>query len=176
MLSPLAILLLWLYSYTKRFTVLCHLVLGLVHFLVPIFAWAAITQTLAWPPVLLGGAALCSIAGSDIVYALQDAAFDRRHKLYSIPAFLGQGLSLRLAQILHALAILLLACLGWDLQLNAIYFTGLGAMALIYALFHHRLQVASLPEINRLFFWCNCGVSLSLMLFTIGSVSWLALS
>lgn len=177
MLSPIAVLLLWIYSYTKRFTVLCHFVLGLIHFLVPIFSWAAVTANLAWPPVFLGLAALCSISAADIIYAGQDALFDRQYKLYSIPAFLSRSSSLRLAKVLHGLAFFFFILLGSLLHLNWIYFLGTALIAIIYQRLYRTLQSESISPlaINRLFFMCNSAVSLIFMFFTLGSIAWLVL-
>ena len=88
-LSPLAVLALWLYSYTKRFTWCCHLLLGMAIGLGPVGAWFAITGTPDWQPVILGMAVACWIAGFDSMYACQDIEFDRAHGLYSIPARFG---------------------------------------------------------------------------------------
>src|SRR5437763_9158924 len=96
--------LLWLlgYSFAKRFTSLAHFWLGSALMLSPIAAWIAIRGDLAWPPVLLGLAVLCWVSGFDIIYACQDADFDRATGLHSLPARLGVAGALRLAALCHA--------------------------------------------------------------------------
>ena len=106
--SLLASFLLILYSYTKRFTASCHLVLGLIHLLAPCMAFIALTGVLSLPPLLLGMSACCLIMGNDIFYAMQDLAFDKAHHLHSLPAKWGISLSACIAFSLH-----LLSCIGF---------------------------------------------------------------
>ncbi len=103
LLSPVALLVILGYSYTKRFTYLCHFVLGLGLALAPVGAYLAVTAEWALLPVLYGGIVLLWVAGFDIIYALQDEGFDREESLYSIPVRLGTVRALRLGRILHLL-------------------------------------------------------------------------
>src|SRR5439155_18464302 len=89
------------YSYTKRFTSLSHLVLGLAIGSAPLAAWIAIRGNFAWVPVLLSGAVMFSIAGFDVIYALQDTEFDRQAKLFSLPSKFGVRVALRLSTLFH---------------------------------------------------------------------------
>lgn len=114
-LSPVALLVILGYSYTKRFTPLCHLVLGLGLGLAPIGAYIALTETFAWLPVLVGVLVFCWVSGFDIIYALQDETFDRSQKLNSIPVLLGTIKALRVSELLHLVSAVLII---------AIYFTG----------------------------------------------------
>ena len=102
-LSPVALLVILGYSYTKRFTYLCHFVLGLGLGLAPVGAYLAVTAQWALLPVLYGLVVLLWVAGFDIIYALQDEEFDRREALYSIPVQLGTVGALRLGRVLHLL-------------------------------------------------------------------------
>src|SRR6195952_42945 len=102
-LAPVALFVILFYSYTKRFTPLCHLVLGLGLSLAPIGAYIAVTGKFATVPVLFSAAVLCWVSGFDIIYALQDVDFDLSQDLYSIPAVLGKTRALRVSEFLHLL-------------------------------------------------------------------------
>lgn len=168
-LAPIAVFLLWAYSYTKRFTSLCHFVLGAVQFFGPVMAWAAITGSINLPPLLIGAAIALSIAANDIVYHLMDWTFDRDYGLYSIPVRLGPRRSLFLARACHALAVVLLWEAGVHAQLPLIYFSGVLAVAVIY-LYHHRLiQNDEDGDIPTVFLRCNSWVGITLLTFTIGA-------
>ena len=108
-LSPVALLVILGYSYTKRFTALCHLVLGLGLALAPVGAFIAVTGEFALSPVLLGFVVLFWVSGFDIIYALQDESFDRELKLHSIPAAIGKHKALMVSNILHIICALLMA-------------------------------------------------------------------
>src|SRR5579862_2113666 len=110
-LSPVALAILLLYSYTKRFTWASHLVLGLSLAGAPLGAWIAVRGDVAAPPLALGGAVLLWVAGFDILYALQDVDFDRRAGLFSVPARFGVPAALGLSALLHAAMLVLLAWL-----------------------------------------------------------------
>src|SRR5688572_8149438 len=115
-LSPVALLVILGYSYTKRFTALCHLVLGLGLSLAPIGAYLAVTgefDTRSFLAILFSLTVLCWVSGFDIIYALQDEEFDRKNNLRSIPASLGKARALRVSGILHLLAAVLVITAGW---------------------------------------------------------------
>lgn len=174
--SPLVIVLLWLYSYTKRFTPLCHFVLGLIQFFGPFFAWAAVTDSWGIPPILLGSALLASIAGMDILYALQDESFDRKNDLHSIPAVLGPEKSVWMARILHLLAIAFMAQAGIWAGANRIFFIGVAAVAGVYLYYHRKIDLGYISGIDRTFFNCNSLVGLTILTFTVGSLLWHVMS
>ena len=115
-LSPVALLVILGYSYTKRFTPLCHLVLGVGLSLAPIGAYMALTEQFAVLPIIVGVIVFCWVSGFDIIYALQDESFDRSQNLNSIPVLLGTVKALRVSEVLHVIA----ACL-----IISIYFVGL---------------------------------------------------
>src|SRR4029079_8688143 len=104
LLSPVALLVILGYSYTKRFTPLCHLVLGVGLSLAPIGAYLAITGKFDLLPLLFSFAVIFWVSGFDIIYALQDEEFDKSHHLYSIPATVGKTKALRVSELLHVLS------------------------------------------------------------------------
>ena len=105
-LLPFAIALFIIYSYSKRFTWLCHFILGVACGGAPVGAWLAVTGQLALEPFLLGAAVCFWVAGFDIIYATQDIAFDRKEGLYSVPARFGLKTSLWIARASHGLCVL----------------------------------------------------------------------
>src|SRR5687768_15507927 len=111
-LSPVALFVILFYSYTKRFTALCHLVLGIGLALAPIGAYLAVTGFFSLLPVLFSLVVLFWVSGFDIIYALQDETFDREHRLHSIPAALGKSKALFVSEILHLLATICLVIAG----------------------------------------------------------------
>ncbi|MBX6315983.1 MAG: UbiA family prenyltransferase [Isosphaeraceae bacterium] len=157
--------LLWLlgYSYAKRFTSLAHFWLGSALMLAPIAAWIAIRGDLAWPPVFLGLAVLGWVAGFDIIYACQDADFDRQAGLHSLPARLGVAGALRLAAFCHAAMIAALVGLGLSYPLGWLYFVGVGLVALLLLYEHSLVRPDDLTRVNIAFFQVNIGISLGLL-------------
>lgn len=159
-LSPLALLVVLGYSYTKRFTALCHFVLGLGLSLAPIGAYLAVMGGFSLIPLLYSGAVLLWVSGFDIIYALQDDEFDRSLNLYSIPAALGRRGALRLSSLLHlgSAALIILAAyllflqypaFGWLHWLAAAIFIGL----LVYQ--HTLVKPNDLSRVNLAFFTTN---------------------
>jgi 4-hydroxybenzoate polyprenyltransferase len=171
MLSPIVLALVWGYSYTKRFTACSHFVLGSIHFFCPIFAWVAVTGVPDWPPVVLGVALWISIAGSDIIYALQDRLFDKGYGLHSVPVVLGPKLSLLLAKTLHGIAIVLLIAMGWFLGLSTPFFVGMGLTAVCFAYLHF-LTTTETQQINKLFFYYNTIVAVLFLASVVGAMAW----
>lgn len=154
-LSPVALLVILGYSLTKRFTALCHLVLGAGLALAPLGAWLAVTATFHLIPVLLAVAVLCWVAGFDIIYALQDDEFDNSVKLRSVPAVLGRKRALWLSVALHAVSFLALAAVGVLNQSGTMGWvaTGVFGAALLYQ--HLIVSVNNLSRINLAFFTTN---------------------
>ena len=158
-------ILLWLlgYSYAKRFTSLAHFWLGLALAMAPMAAWIALRGDFAWPPAFLGMAVLLWVAGFDIIYACQDADFDRSEGLRSIPARLGVRGALRLAAGCHAAMILALIGLGLAYPLGAIYFVGVGAVAILLLYEHTLVRPDDLSRVNVAFFQVNVAISIGLL-------------
>ena len=154
-LSPVALLVVLGYSYTKRFTPLCHLILGLGLSLAPIGAYLAVTGKFALLPILFSLTVLFWVSGFDIIYALQDEDFDRENKLYSIPAALGKGKALMVSRILHVLSAACVVLAGWYghfglwYWIGAILFIGL----LVYQ--HTLVKPNDLRKVNLAFFTTN---------------------
>ena len=162
LLSPVALGLLLLYAYTKRFTSLSHLVLGLCLGIAPVGAWIAVRGDISLLPVLLGLAVLFWTAGFDIIYSLQDEAHDRRVGLRSIPARFGAGRALWISALFHAaMAALLLAV--WRLAGGGwLFLAGIGATvaALVYQ--HAIVRPGDLSRVDAAFFTANGFVSVTL--------------
>lgn len=164
-LSPLALLIVFFYSYTKRFTSFSHLVLGLALGIAPVGGWVAVTGTLDLPPFLLTAAVLFWVAGFDIIYACQDSDFDRKHGLFSIPARLGVRSALRVSMLFHSLMLLFLAVAFVIFSLSFLSWLGLllVATALLYE--HSLVSHDDLTRVNAAFFTMNGVVSVTLSLF-----------
>jgi 4-hydroxybenzoate polyprenyltransferase len=169
-LAPFAIALLAGYSYTKRFTALSHLILGLCLALAPIGAWIAVAGRLDAAPVLLGGAVLTWVAGFDILYALADIPFDRAHGLFSIPARLGERGGLTVSLLLHALTPILLAAVGSLLGLGAWYSAGVLFVLLLLAVEHVIIRRYGVSRLELAFFNVNGVLSVGIFLFTLADL------
>ncbi len=161
LLAPIAILITLGYSYTKRFTFLCHFVLGLGLALAPVGAYLAVTSSFSLIPVLYGFVVLFWVAGFDIIYALQDASFDSKHGLHSIPQRLGVNKALWLSRTLHLLVICLLffatylCFLQFGSTLGILYLIGT-ALFVVLLMFQHTLVSAEdLSKVNLAFFTTN---------------------
>lgn len=159
-LSPVALLIILGYSYTKRFTFLCHFVLGLGLSLAPIGAYLAAGGSFDLIPVLYAGVVLLWVSGFDIIYALQDEEFDKAQDLYSVPTWLGKARALRLSNLLHAVCALLVVITGWLLTQAYPQFAWLhwaAAAFFIGLLFYQHTLVRpnDLSRINLAFFTTN---------------------
>src|SRR4051812_21926206 len=166
--------LVWLlgYSYAKRFTSLAHFWLGFALAMAPMAAWIALRGDLAWPPALLGLAVLLWVAGFDIIYACQDADFDRDQGLHSVPGRLGVRGALRLAAACHAAMIGALIGLGLAYPMGTIYFVGVGVVALLLAYEHAIVRPDDLTRVNVAFFQVNVGISLGLLAVGLADLVW----
>jgi 4-hydroxybenzoate polyprenyltransferase len=162
-LSPVALTILLAYSYTKRFTWLCHFFLGLCLGLAPVAGWLAVRGGVEWTPVVLGIGVLFWVAGFDVIYACQDVEFDREVKLHSVPAWLGTGTALRFAGLAHVAAICLFMLAGTLADLNwPFYLLSLVTCGLLY--WEHRLlHPNDLSRLDIAFFNVNSMVSFSLL-------------
>jgi 4-hydroxybenzoate polyprenyltransferase len=167
LLSPIAVAALALYSYTKRFTWLCHFALGLTDGIAPAGGWLGISPTFMLPMLLLAGAVAVWIAGFDIIYACQDVAFDRAHGLHSIPARFGIPAALRISTGLHALMVVLLIGLGWGLGLGWTYYLGVVATAGLLVVEHRIITPNDMSRINVAFFNVNSYIAGVLFIFTL---------
>jgi len=166
LLSPVALLVVLGYSYSKRFTSLSHLWLGLSLAIAPAGAWVGVRGDLTFLPCLLAAAVLFWTAGFDIIYSTQDVEFDVSMRLYSVPARFGLENGLRLAGISHALCVLFLVLVGSWAELGWLYYGGVALCTLILAYEHSIVKPTDLSRVNTAFFTLNGVVSIVLMVVT----------
>ena len=168
-LSPVALVSVLLYSYTKRWTMLSHLVLGWCLAIAPTGAWIAVRGTLDSPePLLLSLVVMLWTAGFDVLYACQDFEFDRREGLYSIPARFGVARSLWIARLLHAAAFSALVALYFLTNLGVLAAAGVIATGALLIYQHTLVRADDLSRLNAAFFTTNAFVSV-ILLVTFGS-------
>jgi 4-hydroxybenzoate polyprenyltransferase len=166
-LSPVALLVVLGYSYTKRFTPLCHLVLGLGLSLAPIGAYLAVTGVFALLPILFSLTVLFWVSGFDIIYALQDEEFDKENKLYSIPAALGKANALLVSRILHVLSAACVIAAGWYGSFGLWYWVGAGLFIGLLIYQHTLVKPIDLRKVNLAFFTTNGIASVVFAIFVI---------
>ncbi len=166
-LAPLAVVILWAYSYTKRFTWWCHLLLGMAIGIGPVGGWLAITGQFAWEPLLLWLAVACWIAGFDTMYACQDIEFDRAHHLYSIPARFGETGALVFSAVFHLLAVIFLILNGIVLHLGNWYWAGIIFTALLLLYEHIIVTPGNLERVSFASFKINHYVGLIIFATTL---------
>lgn len=150
-LSPVAIFTVMFYSYTKRFTPLCHFVLGCGLALAPIGAYLAVTGEFAVLPVVYSFLVLTWVSGFDIIYSLQDAAFDTDKKLHSIPQWLGIKGALRLSAVVHVLTAVLVMVAGYLQGAQVMYAIGAGIFVVLLARQHSIVKADDLSRVNVAF-------------------------
>jgi 4-hydroxybenzoate polyprenyltransferase len=165
-LSPVALGIVFFYSLTKRFTAWSHAFLGIALSIAPIGAWIAVAGTLAWTPLLLGGAVVCWLIGFDVIYALQDVDFDKGAGLHSLPVRYGPTNALRIAHVSHALMVALLIATGISAGLGFWYYLGVGIAATLIATEHAIIRPDDLRRLNVAFFNLNIAISAELLLLT----------
>jgi len=158
-LSPVALALLLLYSYTKRFTLLSHIVLGMCLGLSPVAAWIALRGDVSWSVILLGVAVTLWVAGFDIIYACQDVAFDRAANLHSIPKKFGIAAALYASASLHVLMLALLVIVAQMSGLGWLALAGLMLVAALLAYEHLLVKPSDLSRLNAAFFTINGYIS-----------------
>lgn len=166
-LSPVALLFLLGYSYTKRFTSLCHIVLGIAIGLAPVGAWLAIKGSWNIVPVLLGLAVMLWIGGFDIIYALQDFEFDTNSTLFSIPKKVGKANALLISRLMHTLMLGFLIAVGANYHLHSIYFIGVAVVSALIIYEQSLVKPDDLRKVNLAFFTLNGWVSVSLFVFVL---------
>jgi 4-hydroxybenzoate polyprenyltransferase len=154
-LSPVALLVVLGYSYTKRFTALCHFVLGIGLALAPLGAYIAVTGEFAILPIIYAFIVLLWVAGFDIIYALQDEEFDRSLGLNSIPSLLGKSRALMLSNILHAITALLVIYSGIEGSFGYFYIVGQVVFIALLAYQHFLVKPYDLSRVNLAFFTTN---------------------
>ena len=164
-LSPLALVAILGYSYSKRFTSLSHLWLGLCLGIAPVGAWIAVTGTIGFPSMVLSAAVMLWTAGFDVIYSLQDVTFDREHGLFSLPARIGASKALAISRVFHAAAIILLVWFGLLIGLGPIYYAGIALIAVFLAWEHTLVTPKDISRVNTAFFTLNGCVSVAMLIF-----------
>jgi len=166
-LSPIALAVVFFYSYTKRFTFLSHAFLGLAISLAPIGAWIAITGRIEGAALVLGAAVLFWLLGFDVLYALQDRDFDVKAGLHSIPQQFGVRRSLWISRASHAVTMAALFWLGFLCSLGAFYYAGV-VIALLLIVYEHTLvKENDLTKLDMAFFNMNGYISVTIFVFTL---------
>ncbi|MCG3167335.1 MAG: 4-hydroxybenzoate solanesyltransferase [Bacteroidia bacterium] len=154
-LSPVALLVILGYSYTKRFTFLCHLILGLGLSLAPIGAWLAVTGQFAVLPILFSFSVLFWVSGFDIIYALQDEAFDKSKGLHSIPAAIGTKNALLLSSVFHFLSAGFILTAGIIGNVGIFYWVAAAVFSGLLLYQHSLVKPNDLSKVNLAFFTTN---------------------
>jgi 4-hydroxybenzoate polyprenyltransferase len=165
LLSPLALAVLLVYSYTKRFTRWSHVVLGFALGIAPAAAWIAVRGSLDARILLLTAAVTFWVAGFDVLYACQDVEFDRSAGLHSIPRYFGVAKSLWIARLFHALMMTLLLLLVWAFALGPIAITGVGVVLLLIGYEHSLVSKDDLSKLNAAFFTMNGVIAVVFFVF-----------
>jgi 4-hydroxybenzoate polyprenyltransferase len=169
-LMPGAVVLLTLYSFTKRFTWLCHFVLGCSIALAPIGAWVGVTGAVTTEPLLLGLAVVFWLAGFDIIYACQDIDVDRQQGLFSIPSRFGLARGLQIARACHVVTIIFFGAVGVVCGLGVTYWVGVMGAAGLLIYEHSIVSPDDLSKMNIAFFNVNGFLAVSLFLMTSGDL------
>lgn len=159
-LSIPALVVLFGYSYAKRWTFFAHYILGLSLSLAPIGAWLAVSGTIDWRILILACCLFFSIAGFDLIYALQDMKFDIAHKLHSIPAKFGKKITLMISAISFAVSSTMLFVLGKAFELNTIFYASAIVITILYILGFATILKAGMQKVNLVFFYMNASISI----------------
>ncbi len=166
-LSPVALFVIWAYSWTKRFTWAAHVWLGASLALAPLGAWIAVRGRLDGLPVLLGCGVLFWVAGFDTIYACQDAQFDRRHGLHSLPARFGVRNALVVSRLFHLAMLVVFAVVGVVFDFGWLYASGIALLALLVIAQHRMVDGNDLRHIDIAFFNVNSIVGVLFLAFAL---------
>ncbi|CEH30011.1 prenyltransferase [Aneurinibacillus migulanus] len=166
-LLPVAVFFLVLYSYTKRFTWACHLILGIAIGLAPLGGWVATTGQVDWMGILLFVSVALWTAGFDVIYACQDAEFDRERGLYSIPSYFGIAKALKLARLFHIITIAGFIGLFIATSLHVWFVVGIIIASMILVYEHRLVSPNDLSKLNTAFFTMNGVLSVVVFSFTL---------
>ena len=165
-LSPIALFLLIIYSYTKRFTWMCHLVLGITSAAAPVGAWLAVTGEISLIPLVMGAANTLWVAGFDIIYGAQDYDFDTKNGIHSIPARFGVKNALLISRVFHALALIFLIIVALlAAQLGIICYCGLGIIAILFVIQHKLVSPENLKNVKIASYNVNQVISIVFLIF-----------
>lgn len=164
-LSPIALFLMIIYSYTKRFTWMCHLVLGVTSAAAPVGAWLAVTGKISLIPLVMGAANTLWVAGFDIIYGAQDYDFDTKNGIHSIPAKFGVENALKISSAFHILAVMFLFVVGvLSPELGIIYYIGLGINIVLFIIQHKMISADNLKNVKIASYSINQVISIVFLL------------
>ncbi|GFZ32205.1 4-hydroxybenzoate octaprenyltransferase [Clostridium zeae] len=164
-LSPIALFLMVIYSYTKRFTWACHLVLGITSAAAPVGAWLAITGKISWLPLFMGAANTLWVAGFDIIYGAQDYDFDTANGIHSIPARFGVRNALHISTLFHGITLCLLVIVGiLSSQLGFIYYIGLAIISILFIAEHKMVSPNNLTNVKIASYGINQIISITFLI------------
>lgn len=166
-LSPLALLIILSYSLFKRFSALCHIILGIALAIAPVGASLAVLGEFTPFPMMISFVVICWVSGFDVLYALQDREFDKSNNLKSIPVFFGLKGALIVSALLHLLAISTVFFIGFVFELNIIYFIGASIFSIILAWEHIVVKPDDISRVNLAFATMNGIASLAFSIITI---------
>ncbi len=164
-LAPVAIAILFFYSFTKRFTTWSHLFLGFALGISPAAAWIAITGSLDWRMLILCAAVTLWVGGFDVLYACQDIAFDKQAGLFSVPQRFGIATALMIARIMHAGVVLLLSWLAASFGLPWPAWAGIAVVGTLLGYEHSLVKANDLSRLNAAFFTVNGYISMLFLVF-----------
>ena len=166
-LWPLVVLGFVVYPFTKRFTWICHLALGVANGLAPGAAWVAVTGEISWTPVFIWAGAALWVAGFDVIYALLDRDFDLENRVNSLPARFGIGPALVVSRVWHALSVAFLVAFGVAAGLGVVYYLGVAVVAWLLFYEQSLVQADDLSKLNMAFFTMNGVISAIFFLFVL---------
>lgn len=166
-LSPLALIIILIYPYTKRFTWTCHLFLGLCLGMAPLGGWIAVKGTLSLVPIFLGLGVIFWVAGFDILYAALDHEFDKKLGIYSLPVKVGMRKAFWISSFFHMVSFLWFLLTGYVAHLGNIYFYGMGVILLILIVEHAIISPGNLSRVNHSFFTLNGIISVLFLIITV---------
>ncbi len=169
-LSPIALALLIVYPYGKRFTWACHGLLGLAQAVAPLGAWIAVTGHWSWAATALGLGVGLWIGGFDLIYALQDLTHDRAHGVHSLPARFGAAVALRVSTAAHVATFALFVAFGVAQNLGPLWYVGLAGVAILFAYEHSIVSPRDWSRLNRAFFTANGVVGIVLFGFALADL------
>ena len=164
-LSPIALFLMTIYSYTKRFTWACHIVLGITSAAAPVGAWLAVTGKISLLPLVMGAANTLWVAGFDIIYGAQDYDFDTTNGIHSIPARFGVKNALLISRVFHVIALICLFLVGLlAKELGIIYYIGLSIIAVLFVIQHKLVSPDNLKNVKVASYNVNQVISIVFLL------------
>lgn len=171
-LMPVAVFFLTIYSYTKRFTWACHLILGITDALAPMGGWIAVTGAFNLPGVLLSLAVAVWVGGFDMIYACQDVEFEKKHGVHSVPVRFGVTNALKASSVFHVITVILFALTGILLGRGLLFFCGVLAAAFLLYQQHRMVSPHDLSRLGFAFFNLNSYVSIILFSFALADLVW----